>query len=352
MKQIVNKYIRKGVATPSLLKQFAEECFLEKLHRIDSENSINIMLKTWRLPNNTNGAYINLRFMNSIIININIFSICNLNVTENLKYFYVYLIICHEIEHHLDIVGSKKNICDLIELISFFENSFFPKRFYIEKIIYDLFYRSYKRKRYLTAASEIVCEYSSMNEAYKVFEFMLSADEDKYVCDLVNSLTFIRKNCEIAYYMGDPVNRVYKMLDILKKYGKWNYKKMFIENHCLKYLFDENGNLKKMLSIFEARNEENSILVDQVLIELFILCDTDLTTDFNINGDFFRYIEELANNYCSSSIEYIRKRKVASAYWTEDIINDNTLLIVKNVTRLNKLMIRYNMEQVGGSIIA
>ena len=51
-------------------------------------------------------------------------------------------------------------------------------------------------------------------------------------------------------------------------------------------------------------------------------------------------------------MQWILEREVARVYWTEDIINDNTLLIVKNVVRLNKLMERYNMEQIGGGIIA
>ena len=63
------------------------------------------------------------------------------------------------------------------------------------------------------------------------------------------------------------------------------------------------------------------------------------------------HLEELANRYCRSTIDYLKDSAIGRVFLDEAILQDNAAMLAKNVDRLNKLMVQYNMAHTEGSII-
>lgn len=83
---------------------------------------------------------------------------------------------------------------------------------------------------------------------------------------------------------------------------------------------------------------------------MFINFELDYSLILENNTDLKKHIELLANQYCEKCIFYIENVEVGSVLLKQEILDDNTLLLLKNVRYINKLMDKYHMVHTGGSL--
>ena len=110
------------------------------------------------------------------------------------------------------------------------------------------------------------------------------------------------------------------------------------------------GKIKSIEKIFEERTDENSDFIDCIIFQMFINFELDYSLILENNADLKKHIELLANQYCEKCIFYIENVEVGSVLLKQEILDDNTLLLLKNVRYINKLMDKYNMVHTGGSL--
>lgn len=342
----------------NLLKQEITRKNAKKLIEIILENSNSDTLRKVRTyvlsaPYLSNGSMSifkwkdNYRF--SIYINIYPY-ITDKSMTDREKWFYIYVTILHEIEH-INLLMNENKEWDYSTYIAVIEE--------MEKqwrgVFYDAFSRllsknKNKGKIYDTSSVELSCRYKSLNNAYGVFETFLSDLEKEKIQIILESSKLLVDFIEIGYLCsGAPYNKftksvvkirknIKKKLDVLHKYPQL----------CSMYTSD--GNLKSFEKIYRERNEKNKDFIDNILLKIFMYLEQDYNMFFENNVDLKKHMEFLANKYCNACMYYMENVSIGTIFLDKEVIDDNTLLLLKNVKYINRLMDSYGMLHTFGSL--
>lgn len=105
-----------------------------------------------------------------------------------------------------------------------------------------------------------------------------------------------------------------------------------------------------MKHLSEIPTDEEAV-IDELLVNLFITFDVDLTEMFEKDPEFKMRMSRLANEYCAKTITFIQQQKKGEVFLDDTILQDNAAMLIMNANRLNLLMEKYGMEHTGGSVI-
>ena len=282
---------------------------------------------------------------------INIYPYLQDNEMPNrMKWFYVCITIFHEMEHigllmecnikwnyptYLAIVEEKFNIT----------TSIIPKM--IQWVIPG---KKNPSKMYSTSSVELVCKYQSIKKAYDMMDSFLNDEEKEAMKMIIKSVKFLIEHMEIAYsYGGIPYNKFNRSVIQVQQLRKKGYN-IFEEYLQLRYIYNSDGKIKNIEKIYEQRTDENSNFIDYIMLQMFINFEIDYKMIFKKNIQLKEHIEFLANQYCKDCIFYVENMKIGSVFLEEEILDDNALLLLKNVKYINGLMDKYNMTHIGENI--
>ena len=175
-------------------------------------------------------------------------------------------------------------------------------------------------------------------------------EEKKLILMVLKASKFLIDYIEIGYSRaGAPYNKFNRSVVQAQRLIKKRYE-LLNDYPQLSYIYTPDGKIKSIEKIFEERTDENSDFIDCIIFQMFINFELDYSLILENNADLKKHIELLANQYCEKCIFYIENVEVGSVLLKQEILDDNTLLLLKNVRYINKLMDKYNMVHTGGSL--
>ena len=205
-------------------------------------------------------------------------------------------------------------------------------------------------KMYSTSSVELVCKYQSIKKVYDMMFSFLNDEEKETIKMLIKSAEFLIDYMEIAYsYGGIPYNKFNRSVIQVQQLRKKVYN-IFEEYLQLQYIYNPDGKIKSIEKIYEQRTCENSCFIDSIMLQMFINFEIDYKMIFKENIQLKEHIEFLANQYCKNCIFYVENMRIGSVFLKQDILDDNALLLLKNIKYINGLMDKYNMTHVGENI--
>ena len=287
-------------------------------------------------------------------IMINLFPFLVQHFSSNhMRFFYLYATIIHEL-HHIELLENEK-ASNYAELLAFWEEFQQLSHFrWVDSINTWLIQKNampVKRKKYSVSMAEILCNLISFQKSYKFFSQYLSASERQTIKEIIESLEFLKGHINIGYRSSkQPLNLFTKTIQEVQFTIK-KQPQVFTKPSPLDHLFTCNGQVKSFDQIYSERNHADAQVIDSILLNWFICADIEFSSYFKTNPNFKLHIESLANQYCDNLIQYLKNEKKGLVFLREDVLQDNTAMMLKNANRLNKLMTQYDMVHTGGSVI-
>ena len=274
--------------------------------------------------------------------------------SNRMRLFYLYATIVHEL-YHVQLLECQK-VASYCELMAFWEEHRDFTQLRLMDNLGMLLMRKKamvtQRNKYRASVAEILCNLTGFEKGYKVFGEYLSQTEIATIDKIIISLRFLGKHMAITYGHGNqPYNLFTKMVREIQPLLKKDPTKLSDSLKPMMCLFSLEGHVKSIEQLFSERTEENAQVIDGLLTHWFICADMDFSSIFEKEPALKVHLEKLANQYCAAAIQYMKNIEIGAVFLDEDILQDNAAMLVKNVDRLNKLMIRYDMVHVEGSII-
>lgn len=274
--------------------------------------------------------------------------------SNRMRLFYLYATIVHEVKHVELLESERAN--DYGELLAFWEEyRNFSKLRVIDDMGLLLMRKTAhvsRKRRYRVSVAEIICNLSGFQRSYTALYPYLAESERDTIENMIHSLAFLKQHIAITYSnRNHPYSLFPKMIREAQTVLKKDTDRIENDLKPMNMLFQREGHLKPMEQLFYERTDLNGSVVDGLLINWFICADMDFSAIFQRNSELKKHIEELANQYCRSSIEYLKDSAIGKVFLDDAILQDNAAMLIKNVDRLNKLVARYNMVRSAGSVI-
>lgn len=348
-RRVIQKYIKKNFSLENI-KLLCREVINNS--ELAEKNKVHIYVMT--VPFFSNGYMCALKWKEiynfSIYINVSSF-LSKRELSNQMKWFYVYVTILHEFVH-IDLVLNYRIKWTYSSYLAAVEEMREIKSIMFQRAVYQIM-PGYKRKKkkYELSAVELFCRCMSLKNACEMFLPFLSEEEGKIITLIQNSAEFLVDHMEIGYsYNGMPYNKFNRSIVCASKIIKQD--PGVLEKYPeLKYIYTVDGGIKSIDKIFEGRNNENKEFIDCMLLQMFINLEQDYSLVFQSNNCLKNHIEFLANEYCNACIDYMEIAAIGTVFVEEEVLNDNALLLLKNAQYINKLMDKYNMKHTGGSLL-
>ncbi len=346
-KQIIDKYIKLNITCDNV-KKFVRE--LSDDNEYLKLNKIKIRIVSFMVSSNGCVSAFKWRKKYYFTIFVNVYPyLRNEKLTNRMKWFYIYVTILHEIKH-INLLMRDNCEWDYSTYLALIEENNI-KTASIPRMIQWIMPRNKDSKKiYSTSSVELICRYQSIESAYNIFEIFLVAQEKKKIKMLIESAQFLRDYIEIAYsYSGIPYNKFNTSIILTQRlFGKrYNLLKKYPE---LQYIYTLDGKIKSIDKIYEKRTNENSDFIDNIMLQMFINFDADYSKILDNNICLKKHLEFLVNQYCKKCIYYIEKIEIGTVFLKREILEENALLLLKNVKYINELMIKYRMNHTEENI--
>lgn len=341
------------------LKTFCENAFeWERLRLIPqiSKKSIKITISKRKIAWNGSTRILSLFGKDSFHIYINVVPVLNdSSMSNEMKKFYIYNTVVHELMHIKLIVDLKENKpINYLEMFSGWDQLFRGELFSPSNVLQNNQILSQKRvrKRDYITPSEYCCIAAGITQAYATLKDSLSSDEIKLIDSYIESLLLIQDTFEISYRRdGFPFNLFTSTLKHMQKYIR-NRKKSFETFPVLLQIFHSNGTPKTAKEILQCiENKENDRFYRKLLLHYFINVDFDWATAFQESPNMKSTVEELANDYCKRGLNCIKSADICTLFIPEFVIQDNISMLIKSMTCLRRKMTQYQMKIDSGGVI-
>lgn len=276
------------------------------------------------------------------------------NVPVHMRYFYLYATIVQEIEHIRLLLELTKEseTTDYMRFLAGCEQLIRTGRRKFNAVfsaVTDLRnYLQVKRCCYQISPHTLICVSAGFETALLEMGAALSGDERKQIENILDSLRFAYRNVEISYAKGgQPIQN---FAAVFLRMNRIVSESPEIPDRFpqLRLLFTEKGERRQISELYEDDQKE---FFNEILLRLFILLETDWNVIFGQNPSMRERLEALANGYCKKCIRYLKDLNSAKTYLREEVLEDNTAMVLKNIKRINFLMQRYGMENLEGSVI-
>jgi len=333
-------------------KNLKKELFNEGLDKL-----IDVELKIIPINIKKCSGYVIPNFENSeykIIINAGSY----FSMTEDDKYFYTYVTLCHEIEHIKTFEKTKdKNFNDFEHFISLLE--------------------------YLTYLEKYNASFDNLSLGLKIKQLIAMELKRNYKVstgELKSSLIGYKKakNSELFKQHNANIDSIIKSLELLNNdmqlcydcngvsYDKFEYffskASVYIKKHpeilnvykILTNFFNLNdGSAKNIYDIYLNINDNNKEFYSKYILNLLSISRPTKLFEEQIKDIGFRkYLEELINNYNDDVINYYRNIKLGSIFIdNEKILYENLKILLARMKKLNYIMMAYNLKRNSGIIM-
>ena len=348
-RQIINKYINYNVSYKNV-ENFAKEVLKEKA----SFETFKVKLWVGVIPFGANGYTSAFKWKGTFhfFIFVNIYPyLTDKNQTNRMKWFYIYTTLIHEITHIKLLISSNveweyATYIALIEEVANIKKNIIPQilsRWMIPG-------KKSQKKIYSTSSVELLCNYKGLESAYDMFQAFLTEKEKNAAMMLLRAAQFLIDHIEIGYYLdGIPYNKFNKSIVQVQQLTQKGYG--LTENYPqLQKIYTVDGKLKSMEKIFRERTDANKSFLDRVIFQMFTNLELDYSSIFEENDALKKHIEFLANQYCEKCIDYVEHIKIGTIFLERELLDDNALLLAKNVRYVNQLMAKYGMVHTGENL--
>lgn len=348
----IMSFVTSNEFSTKTLRQFCDLVFREEKSHYPSKQ---IFLHIRVLNKNTNGALVKLsKGQYHILINPIPFRVLA-KESHILAYFYLYTTILHEF-YHIELYETKIENLDcfdfnhammLLEDYPDIKGRQVGKAF--ENIL-SLGKSDVRKKNYAISATELACNCHSLQKALANFESVLPKDRMKNIQLMLKSSEYLCNNIEIAYTKkGLPFSRFVIMVKsyarIISKNPDYLKKAPYLNS-----IFLEGGDLKSIDSVYSYAKTESGSFYSQFLFRLFLYASFDFTEAFAQCAEMKKLLENLSNCYIKETIEYLREIHMGEILLKKEVLEDNAAMRIKNVSRLQAQMKKYNMSNTAGCV--
>lgn len=220
----------------------------------------------------------------------------------------------------------------------------------IKKVL-GVFYKSGSTLKYQTMSSELWCNWVAMKECYDMFENRMSEIEKDKIKNILKALEMLNKNLILEYdFNGEPVNKFIMAAMEGSRFIRKN-KELVSQTGVFHYLFDSNGNIKSIESLYNDSAVENELLYKELILNHILYIDMNYSEILEKNNELKKYVEKILNEYCLKCIEYIENQAWAGIFVDPKVMEDNECVILSNMKYVNRLIESLKLNRYVGGII-
>lgn len=191
----------------------------------------------------------------------------------------------------------------------------------------------------------LYCLRESLYRANTLFAPFLEREEHRFFRELEAGAAFLLTHLEIAYPHGeDPVDRFAYFLS--RRAGK-----AVQTEASLAALLREDGSVRSLLELWEARTEETAGLLDGLMLKVFLRLEEDWRDDFKKEPALKVQIERLLNRDITQKLEYLKNMDEGCPVVADAVLQDNAAMVIKDIRLSDKLLKAYGMEKSSGTAI-
>ncbi len=345
------------------LRTFCKQVFYKEKERIFHHHDEVIKLKIRKsfLAGNGRAHIVSFFGKDYYAVIINLLPILRLqNSTLQMKKFYIYNTIVHELTHiKMQVKLRKSSIIPYAEFLAAWNQWFQFESLSIPlspNLIPDISKKELnerKRRRWSSPAAEVFCVTEGMERAYKAIGESLSETERSLAEKYLTSLRFIKDKLEITYGRdGYPRDLFVFSIKQMQKYIR--AKKGDMDRiPVLRELFHEDGTMLTVEELVKGIDDGDAPeLFQSILLHVFIHIDCAWNKKIEYSERLRELLSVLSNEYCDKCVKYLEGMKLGEVFVPKYMLQDNAAMLIKNATRLNKKMELYGLERTSGSVIA
>lgn len=339
------------------LKLFCRTLFYTRVKDLDiSENSVS--LKFQNTPFQPNGYVQAIRSKKKwrFYITINLWHVRkNKSYSDAERYFYTCATLCHELHHvYLYVNGEKCRFNNYLDYVAFMETTSRFSNSYLMEIYSMIFsakkYYQYRQRKYMTTPAELVCMRYGYSDALMLMNSILN-DSEKIVFErITESVSLACKSMEVSYLRNSqPINLFAKLLGniVTASRKKPDFTTRYPQ---FKLLLRETGGLRDFEDIYRIGKAEQLNYYTDVVVHLFCFADEASLAKQGLPDDMYRDLESWANEYIAMGIQYLQTKDLAKIILSDQVVEDNASVIIKNISLLNRRMAILGMKHDTGNV--
>lgn len=340
------------------LKLFCRTLFYTRVNDLDlSEYSIS--LKFQNTPFQPNGYVQAIWFKKKwrFYITINLWHVSkNKSYSDAERYFYTCATLCHELHHvYLYVNGEKCRFNNYLDYIAFMETTGRFSNNYLMEIYSMIFsaknYYQYRKQKYMTAPTELICMRYGYSDALILMNSMLNDSERIVLERIAESVSLVCKSIEVGYLRNaQPINLFAKLLGnvVTASRKKSDFTTRYPQ---FRLLLRETGGLRDIEDIYRMGKAEQLNYSADIVVHLFCFADEASLVKQGLPDDMYKDLEYWANEYIAMGIQYLQTKDLARVILSDQIVEDNAAVIIKNITLLNRRMTALGMKHYTGSVL-
>jgi hypothetical protein len=345
-------------ATIQSLKSFCRALFYAKVDDLNLKEWA-ISLKFQCTPFRPNGYVQAIRTKKKwkFYISINLWHVSKNKCYSNAeRYFYASATLCHELHHvYLQVNGEKNRFDNYLDYIAFMEANGRFSNNYLAEVYSMIFsikkYHQYRKYKYITTPAELVCMRYGYADSLSLLDSILSKNEKIVIERIVESISLVYETIEVSYLRNSqPINLFAKLLGnvVTASRKKSDFTTRYPQ---FRLLLQETGDLRDFEDIYRIGKAEQLTYCADVVVRLFFFADESSLMKKGLPDDMYNDIERWANKYIAMGIRYLQTKDLAKVILSDQIVEDNAAVIIKNITLLNRRMTLLGMKHNIGNVL-
>lgn len=267
--------------------------------------------------------------------------------------FYLCTAIAHELEHIRLLENHPRGVCATYrELLVEMETVIHTAR---HRLLQILISRAGRKcgslsREYYSSMTELMCMSQGYRRALADDLSELSSQDVETLQRVWEAIEFVADHLEIMYSeRGAPVNKFqYCVTKIQRRLQK--VPSLLETCPALAPFFDVHGGLMPLEAIFDRQLEEPGELYQEFLVRFFLGHDKDYTVLFLRRPELKVRLEEYLNEYSKACLRYMSDLALGGVLLPEEVLRDNTGMVVRVAGTMRRVMADYGMTQLGGII--
>lgn len=296
--------------------------------------------------------------INDLKINMNTLKLLFNNDSSEKKLFNVYNNFFHEFEHIKVIKNATNQDCcnynylfSVLEYIDNMKSARLTPNFNNLNCLKLFLLNQLMRKNYSISTNEINSNLVGYSKALQSLESNLMEQDVVLYKKIIESLKFLDENIEIKYVEnGSYADKFSTVISNSQEYLFQNIQ-LLQAYPILKIIFEDNGNVKNIYSLYQERTEKNKTMYDKLIINLLLTYNFDLSSYFE-DIEFKKYVERISDQYNNSCINYFKNINLGKIFVTDEkILVENLKRKKQKILLLKKLGSKYELNTNSGILL-